>query len=294
GLNSPFFKIDKTLPTTTHELDGVIGECGWFVSDVTVTLSAIDATSEVDYTKYKLDEGTWTNYVDPFDVTEDGEYTLYYYSVDLAGNTEETIEVEFKIEHDTTPPVTTHEFQGDTGDNDWYTTNVVVMLTAEDDLAGVDYTMYKLEDDTEWQKYTGILVTEDGEHTIEYYSVDKVGNKEADKGPFDFDIDQTPPTIDLTWDDEDSKLVADVDDETSGIAKVEFYVNDELVGTVTTAPYEWEVTKPKQGDKGQAIVFDNAGNEAISPEIDAVSQSQSQSSSSTPVPWPFSWLFCLW
>ena len=143
--------------------------------------------------------------------------------------------------------------------------------------------MYMLEDDTEWQEYTvQILVTEDGEHTITYYSVDRVGNEETVKGPFDFKIDQTVPTIELTWDEENSKLVADVDDETSGVAKVEFYVNGELVGTATTSPYEWEIIKPKQGDKGQAIVFDNAGNDAISAEVNAVSQSQYQSSSSTP------------
>ena len=55
------------------------------------------------------------NYTEPFNVTEDGEYTLYYYSVDLAGNTETTKEVDFKIDHDVLPPVTTHEFDGTPG-----------------------------------------------------------------------------------------------------------------------------------------------------------------------------------
>ena len=191
--------------------------------------------------------------------------------------------------------MTTHEFEGTMGDNDWYTSNVVVTLTGEDDSSGVDYTMYKLEDDTEWQEYTGpILVTEDGEHTIMYYSVDKIGNEEDEKGPFDFNIDQTPPTIELTWDDENSKLVADVDDETSGVAKVEFYVNGEYVGEVTTAPYEWEVTNPRTDDTGQAIVYDNAGNNEISEEIDAVSQSQPQSSSTPVLLRILSWLLGLW
>jgi len=292
--NSIDVKIDKIAPITTHEFEGIPGADGW-ASNVTVTLSATDATSGVDHTKYKLDDGEWITYTEPFDVTEDGEYTLSYYSVDLAGNTETTKEVDFKIDHDTEPPVTTHEFEGTMGDNDWYTSNVVVTLTGEDDSSGVDYTMYKLEDDTEWQEYTGpILVTEDGEHTIMYYSVDKVGNEEDEKGPFDFNIDQTPPTIELTWDEENSKLVADVDDETSGVAMVEFYVNGEYVGEVTEAPYEWEVTNPRQGDTGQAIVYDNAGNDEISEEIDAVSQSQSQNISSSPVSFQIlSWLFGL-
>jgi len=277
--NSINIKIDKISPITTHEFEGIPGADGW-ASNVTVTLSASDATSGVNYTKYKLDDGKWMIYADPFVVTDDGDHTLYYYSVDLAGNTETTKEVDFKIEHDIVPPVTTHNFSGVMGDNEWFTSNVAVTLTAVDDSSGVDYTMYKL-DDGNWEPYINLfLVTEDGEHTLHYFSVDKVGNKEPVK-KVTFKIDQTVPTIDLTWDKENSKLVANVSDETSGVAKVEFYVNDDLVGTVTTAPYEWEVTKPKKGDMGQAIVFDNASNEAISKEINAVSQGQSQSQSSS-------------
>jgi len=289
-INTTEFKNDAKPPVTTHKFDGFIGQDGWFVSDVTVTLSATDTMTGVNYTKYKLDGGEWTNYTYSFVVTENGTYTLCYYSVDFAGGTEDTNEVTFKLEHDVIPPVTTHEFDGIMGDNDWFTSNVVVVLSAEDDSAGVDHTMYKL-DEGEWTKYAGLfIVTEDSEHTITYYSVDRVGNKENDSDPFGFKIDKTVPTIELTWDGENSKLVADVDDETSGVAKVEFYVNGDYVGEDTIAPYEWEVTNPKQGDKGQAIVYDNAGNENMSKGIDAVPQgtSQSQSSSSTSTPLPLS------
>jgi len=270
------FKIDTKLPSTTHEFDGVIGKEGWFVSNVTVTLSATDATSGVNYTKYNLSDGDWITYVDPFVVTEDGEHMIYYYSVDLAGHTEPTNdEVEFKIVHDIVPPVTTHEFDGIPGDNDWYKSNVVVELFAEDDSAGVDYTMYKLEDDTEWQEYTGpILVMGDGKHTITYYSVDNVGNEEDPPKSATFKIDQTPPTIVLdaggtgrTW-----LLKATVSDETSGVAKVEFYVAGKRIGTVTDEPYEWEYTGASRGDIAQAIAFDNAGNLKISNEKEGQSQ----------------------
>jgi len=280
--NSIDVKIDKTSPVTEHEFEGIIGEDGWFVSDVTVTLSATDAVSGLNYTMYKLNDGAWITYVEPFIVTEDGDYTLYYYSVDLAGNTETTKEVDFKIEHDVLPPVTTHEFEGDVGDNSWYTSNVVVTLTAEDDSSGVDYTMYKLDDD-DWQKYTAILVIEDGEHTITYYSVDRVGNKEEDKGPFGFKIDQIDPTINLTAEKTGITkwlLTATVSDETSGIAKVEFYLAGEFIGEVTEPPYEW--TCSGQGP-AQAIVYDNAGNKAISEEVTPHSQSPSQSSSNSVV-----------
>ena len=304
NTNSVYFQIDTNPPATEHEFDGVTGEDGWFVSNVTVTLTAedqmslarttaLDEGSGVNYTMYKLNEGTWTTYTESFVVTEDGEYTLYYYSVDLAGNTEPTNEVEFKIEHDVLPPETIHDFDGVIGDNDWYVSDVIVTLFAEDDSAGVAYTMYKL-DDTEWQEYTGsFLVTEDGEHTIMYYSVDRVGNEEP-VNEVTFKIDQTAPTIELTAEKIGALkwlLIANVSDETSGIAKVEFYLDGALVGEVTEPPYEWECSGT---GPAQAVVYDNAGNEAISEEVEVVSQSQIQSSSSTPVSLQvLSWIFGL-
>jgi len=307
-------KIDTIPPVTEHEFDGVIGEDGWFVSDVTVTLSAEDqmpfvlrsrsttlstGSSGVNYTMYKVDDGEWTTYVDPFVVTEDGEHILYYYSVDLAGNQEETKEADFKIDHDVLPPVTTHGFAGTMGDNGWFVSDVTVTLGAVDiSPSGVNHTYYKL-DEGEWQEYTSAFsVTEDGVHTLYYYSVDYVGNNETVKGPFDFKIDQTPPTIELNatkigfmkW-----LLNATVFDETSGIAKVEFYVDGEFVGEVTEEPYEWVYSGT--GNKARAIVYDNAGNEALSKEVTPYSQGQSQSISSSSASSPlgiFSWLFGLW
>ena len=196
---------------------------------------------------------------------------------------------------DNTDPLTTAYLDPATpdGDNDWYTSDVQVTLLATDETSGIDYTKYKI-DDGAWEIYVvPLTVSDDDEHTVEYYSVDNAGNEET-INEVAFNIDQTPPTIELTWDEENSKLVADVDDETSGVAMVEFYVNGVYVGEATTSPYEWEVTNPQQGDTGQAIVYDNAGNDEISEEIDAVSQSQSQSISSSPVSWLFSWLFGLW
>jgi parallel beta-helix repeat protein len=283
--------IDTIAPTTTHTLDGLIGSQGWYVTNVTVTLSANDAvtlrandaTSGVNYTKYKLNTGDWIVYTGSFVVTTDGNYTLYYCSVDLAGNTEAAKQVVFRIQHDVVPPVTTHEFDGVMGDNNWFVGTVTVMLSAVDNSAGVASTKYKL-DAGAWKVYTGaFLITEDAEHTLYYYSVDKVGNREENKS-VTLKIDQTLPIIDLTvnktglmkW-----LLTANVSDATSGIAKVEFYLDGDYLGEATEAPYEWECT---QKGTAQAIVFDNAGNNAISDEVpvsQSVPESQSQSSSST-------------
>jgi hypothetical protein len=170
------------------------------------------------------------------------------------------------------------------------------MLSATDDSAGVDFTMYKL-DDGAWTTYTGAFsVTEEAVHTLYYYSVDKVGNREENNSVA-LRIDKTPPEINLTVEKTGlSKwlLTATVSDKTSGIAKVEFYLDNEYVGEATESPYEWTVFEE---GTAQAIVYDNAGNSKMSDAIpvsvnldlnsqsatnnQVVSGSQSQSSSIT-------------
>jgi parallel beta-helix repeat protein len=293
--NSVSLKIDIAAPTTTHTLQGFLGSQG-YVTNVTVTLSATDVTSGVNYTSYKLNDGDWIVYTGSFVVTAEGNYTLYCYSVDLAGNTEATKQTSFRIHYDVVPPVSTHEFDGVTWNTDWFVSAVTVMLSATDDSAGVDFTMYKL-DDGAWTTYTGAFsVTEEAVHTLYYYSVDKVGNREENNSVA-LRIDKTPPEINLTVEKTGlSKwlLTATVSDKTSGIAKVEFYLDNEYVGEATESPYEWTVFEE---GTAQAIVYDNAGNSKMSDAIpvsvnldlnsqsatnnQVVSGSQSQSSSIT-------------
>ena len=267
NASSIAFKIDTIAPTTTRTLQGLLGSQGWYVTNVTVTLSASDVTSGVNYTKYNLNNGSWIVYNGSFVSTENGNYTLYYCSVDFAGNTEATKQVAFRIQHDVTPPVTTHHLDGTMGQNNWFIYPVTVTFSAVDDSAGVASTTYKL-DAGNWTPYTGaFLITGDAAvHTILYYSVDKVGNTESVKGAT-LKIDQTKPTINLTvnktglskW-----RLTANVNDNTSGIARVEFYLNAILLGNKTESPYEWNCT---QKGTAQAIVYDNAGNSKVSNEI---------------------------
>lgn len=117
----------------------------------------------------------WVNATDP---GGSGLYTRKWYT--------------FSTYSDTTPPITTISFTGTLGDNLWYVSPVIVTLTATDDVSGVDYTMYNL-DSTGWTLYTTpFTVTEDMIHTIQYYSVDTIGNTETVKST-NLKIDQEPP-----------------------------------------------------------------------------------------------------
>lgn len=84
-----------TICNLTGELEGNV-----YVSDVTVTLTATDEGSGVDYTMYKLDNGGWTIYISPFIVSTNGNHTVRFYSVDKQGNVETEKNCTFTIQQE--------------------------------------------------------------------------------------------------------------------------------------------------------------------------------------------------
>ena len=185
---------------------------------------------------------------------------------------------------DTTPPVTTIYFDPPTptGENGWYADDVEITLEATDDMSGVDVIKYLL-DDSDWLTYTGpFMVESDGYHGITYYAIDNAGNVEQPSEVIRFGIDQTPPTIEITWEVSGGDLIftATCSDATSGVDRVEFYINDGLAFTDNTEPYVW--IWPYQGPSFtfKFIAFDMAGNSAfaIVKDSDVESHSNSQSS----------------
>jgi hypothetical protein len=61
----------------------------WYTGQVTVTLEASDDASGVDYTMFRIDNGAWSTYGSPSEITQSGIFTIEYYSVDKAGNSED-------------------------------------------------------------------------------------------------------------------------------------------------------------------------------------------------------------
>jgi hypothetical protein len=89
---------DNTPPVTICTLTGEQID-GIFVNNVTVTLTATDEGVGVQYTTYKLDASEWMTYTDAFIVTDDGNHTVQFYSVDWNGNIEEQHTTTFVIQH---------------------------------------------------------------------------------------------------------------------------------------------------------------------------------------------------
>lgn len=92
-------RIDTTAPTTTATFSATPGNPGWFLSDVTIHLIAIDNPSGlgVDYTLYQLDGSDWEQYQTPIFLSNEGHHRLNFYSVDNDDNIEPVQTSEFTI-----------------------------------------------------------------------------------------------------------------------------------------------------------------------------------------------------
>jgi glucose/arabinose dehydrogenase/type 1 glutamine amidotransferase/plastocyanin len=145
---------DTTPPSTTSALSPATpdGSDGWYKTPVQVTLTATDneGGAGVEYTEYRAAGApTWTTYDGPFTISADGSHTIEYRSVDLAGNTESTRSVSFKI--DKAAPTTTAKLNGAEPQAS-YDGDVAVDLDATDATSGVKLTEIRV-DGGEWKPY---------------------------------------------------------------------------------------------------------------------------------------------
>jgi hypothetical protein len=104
-------------------LNGTMGENGWYVSNVSITITGDNLTY------YELDNSSWTTYSGPFIVSDEGYHLLSFYWIDEYGNQSEICSIEFKI--DKTPPtieLSAHRIN---------TTKVKITATVTDTLSGV-------------------------------------------------------------------------------------------------------------------------------------------------------------
>jgi hypothetical protein len=153
-------------PTTTALVTGTEGSANWYVSAVSVSLSATGGRGGVDHTEYRMNNGTWTTYTAPIVIASDGEYTLDFRSVDNNAQTEATQTINIRI--DTVAPTATAVVSGDE-----------VSLSGTDAGSGIASMMYRVDNGT-WMTYTGVItITGAGTHVVEFYAIDVAGNEQS-------------------------------------------------------------------------------------------------------------------
>ena len=261
---------DTTVPETGCTLDGTLGTEGWYVTLVTVDLSVTDVDGSVVSTRYSLDGGDWLSYTGPFEVSDDGEHTLEYFSVDDSGNSEDAKQATIKI--DTTAPggVECQATGTKVAGSDWYTSGVTVTLSAPvDATSGVATVMCSIDAGV-WSTYPGaISFADDGKYEISFYCIDTAGN-EGVEGSESVWIDMTGPTVAMSspaagesLSSGDATLEFTCSDAASGVASV--WVSVDGGAEVSVDPADDSYTLEDLADGTHTVTVravDEAGNEA--------------------------------
>src|SRR5262249_47536380 len=136
--NTFILTSDASAPTTTVSLAGTAGVGDWYVSPVTVTLSATDpdGQSDVASTFYTVDGGAQQTYTSAFTISADGVHTVTFWSVDQAGNVETASSIEIDVDQ-TNPTVAFGAASPAANAAGWNNLAVSVPFTAADATSGV-------------------------------------------------------------------------------------------------------------------------------------------------------------
>jgi outer membrane protein assembly factor BamB len=188
--NTITINIDATAPVTQAALSGTAGPFGWYTTAVQVTLTATDNVSGVGSSYYAVDGGLQQTYSGPFTISTTGTHTVLYWSQDVANNVEAQHPIIFKI--DVGSPSTTASVSG-TSINGWYQAPAQVTLTASDDASGVGNTFYTIDGGATQTYASPFNISDGGIHSIDYWSVDAVGNIEHQQS-LTVQVDVTAPT----------------------------------------------------------------------------------------------------
>ncbi|MBS8265782.1 hypothetical protein DYI25_15250 [Mesobacillus boroniphilus] len=214
--------IDEEAPVTTLD-----ASADWTNKVVTVNLSATDNETGVDATYYSIDGSDFVKGT-TFTVEDEGVHKVSFYSIDKVGNKEEIKSTDVKI--DKTQP----ETSSDLSDN-WATADVVVKLSAADQLSSVAKTYYSV-DGTEFAEGDTFTVSGDGIHNVKFFSVDHAGNVEDVQSKTVKIDSQTPMTksnIEDKWYQDVVTVELTATDDLSGVAAT-YYSLDGLNFTEAT------------------------------------------------------------
>jgi hypothetical protein len=112
-----------------------------------------------------------------------------------------------------------------------------------------------------WQMYTvPIIVATEGQHTVICYYIDSEGNQSQEYS-VTFKIDMTPPTVTIIV----TRIglfeigVSVNASDNFGVALIEFYLDDSLMGSLTVPPYDFTMTIGLGEHTVKVIAYDFAG-----------------------------------
>jgi parallel beta-helix repeat protein len=274
--------------TSSHVLYDPWSTESIFFAEITSPLSSETVSSTVTVST-KVDARSGVHRVE-FYIDDQLEYTDYDVSYEWNWDTTQYMETEHKITakaydmlglkistsitvfvDNTAPTVLIKEPKPE---NNYYgTIRVRVNATDNQELANVHFRV----DDTEWlamtynhtellwKYYLNTTTLSDGQHTLMVLALDKASNPATTSTTLL--TDNIPPTLTIQTPQAGMTvgltLVVDIQaSDVSGISRIEFYLQDVLVYTVTDAPYQWswDTTKYSNGEYTITIkAYDTVG-----------------------------------
>jgi len=182
------FKLDTTPPTISFQYPAADGSNGWYVSDVTVSVTGTDAGSGVGSQVVSLDGSTW---VSSLTLSADGVYTVHGRVTDNAGNVTNATQT-ISVDHTAPVPDMSLSPASPNGSNGWYTSAVTVTADSSDATSGLASQGVSLNGST-WTP--SLTVSSDGSCTVQVQAQDKAGNTASTTKSFKLDV--TPPTASI-------------------------------------------------------------------------------------------------
>jgi len=259
-------KIDKTTPWTEIRVIGNETN-GWYVNEVIIRFISYDTYSGVDKIMYRIDKREWHECHASVRIQEDGEHTVEYYAVDMAGNKETTKSFTFKIDGEKPYVEVVYpnggEVVNESIDIRWIAediTNLSISIYYSDDNGTTWCLIASGEENDGIYEWNTASVDDDMKYLIKIVAEDEVGHIGMDVSDGVFTIynnfieaNIAKPKAGYLYinDREIMPLLGNVSviigkltvvaDVTCGLPvnKVEFYVDNTLKHTAYDTPYSW-------------------------------------------------------
>lgn len=273
-------KENKEIESPNIEIvSGTEGTNGWYTSEVKFKVLANEAdSSKIEKNTYKI---SGTKEVKETEITESdivtlpkGIYQITAYSYTKTGfkslSTRKTIKID-----DTIPDAPTIEVIGGTQakNSEWYINDVTLKVTQAqilEPLSPINKITYRIEGasqtaETEIANEGTIQITEDGISRISVYNYNEAGTcSKAATIVIKKDSTQPNKAVVTVKDVKPTEytLVGEADDEASGIATYEFYLDGKLYSTINSADKKVEVLVQNQTSEihtAYIIVKDTVG-----------------------------------
>ena len=188
---------DGLPPITNSRFSGaprsVSGGIIYYGKGLKIELVSRDGVSGVEKIHSSTNGAAYTTYNGVLDFSAEKAYVLYYFANDNVGNAEKTRKRTFTV--DVTSPKTNHQIVGISHQGNIIAPSTKFTLSSNDQLSGVNVTYFSY-DEGKKVRYPGYGVSvsylSDGEHTLYYYSIDRVKNEES-RQSFSFYLDKIPP-----------------------------------------------------------------------------------------------------